>query len=286
MRFSERLGFKKARDTVQKDGMDDGLRTALWNVVDVGLFRNADFGDVDESIRQSTYATFFTRLYHSFLHAPLDTLPYSFRNGVQTVRELFFRAEWHWVYDFIEFAVEAAPKAEAVEFEKLCNRVLEDHLSAYRFVDKRLVPITNEQELASIDEAITAANDLSAVQSHLRAALTLLADKKSPDYRNSIKEAISAVEALAQALTGDAKATLGQALKVFEKKAVIHPALKSSLSSLYGWTSDAEGIRHAMLDESKLTYTDAKFMLVACTSFINFLMGKAAEQGVKLKPPK
>jgi hypothetical protein len=88
---------------------------------------------------------------------------------------------------------------------------------------------------------------------------------------------VSAVEATAQLLTGDSKATLGSALAVLEKRGHIHGALKQSLSSLYGYSSDADGIRHAMLEESILSFTDAKFMLVACTAFINYLLSKAAD---------
>jgi hypothetical protein len=55
----------------------------------------------------------------------------------------------------------------------------------------------------------------------------------------------------------------------------MHPALRKSLSALYGYTSDEQGIRHAMLDEPKLTAADAKFLLVACSAFINYMKEKA-----------
>ena len=110
---------------------------------------------------------------------------------------------------------------------------------------------------------------------HLNQSLTLLSDRQNPDYRNSIKESISAVESICKIITQDDKATLGKALKIIEDKHGLHAALKGSLSQLYGYTSDADGIRHAMSGESNLSYIDAKFMLVACTNFINYLIEKA-----------
>ena len=117
-------------------------------------------------------------------------------------------------------------------------------------------------------------NDFPAVTTHLERALELLSDRKNPDFRNSIKESISAVEAMAQIVARDPKATLGDALKTLDKSKKIHPALKDGFSKLYGYTSDEGGIRHAMLEEPNLRLEDAKFFLLACTTFVNYLKSK------------
>jgi len=45
--------------------------------------------------------------------------------------------------------------------------------------------------------------------------------------------------------------------------------------ALYGYTSDSGGIRHALSDEDVTpTFEDAKFMLVSCSAFINYLKAK------------
>jgi len=100
-----------------------------------------------------------------------------------------------------------------------------------------------------------------------------LSDRKSPDYRNSIKESISAVESLVQKTVGK-KGTLGQLIEKIEEHFELHKALKKSFRELYGYTSDKDGIRHAMLDEPNLDFEDAKFMLVTCSAFINYVNGK------------
>ena len=48
------------------------------------------------------------------------------------------------------------------------------------------------------------------------------------------------------------------------------------------YTSDAAGIRHALLEDPNLDAEDAKFMLVACSAFINYLWAKAAEANIKV----
>ncbi len=142
--------------------------------------------------------------------------------------------------------------------------------------------ITSEEEISEIEEALKKSGPLSNVHEHLKRALELLADRKSPDYRNSIKESISAVEALCKLITGDKSATLGKALEKMEGKIKLHPALKKAFISLYGYTSDADGIRHALLEESNLDFEDAKFMLIVCPAFINYLVEKVSKSGIKI----
>jgi len=56
----------------------------------------------------------------------------------------------------------------------------------------------------------------------------------------------------------------------------LHPALRNAFSNLYGYTSDEGGIRHAILDAEKVSFEDAKFFLVVCSAFINFVEAKRA----------
>jgi hypothetical protein len=150
-------------------------------------------------------------------------------------------------------------------------------MSAYRIVGDQVTPITSSDELSTIEDALDTTSGLTGASTHLRRALELLSDRRNPDYRNSIKESVSAVEAVAQSVTGNSNATLGAALKAISTKAPMHPALNKSLSSLYGYTSDSNGIRHALLESSDLDFVDAKFMLSACAAFVNYLIGKSAQ---------
>ena len=60
-------------------------------------------------------------------------------------------------------------------------------------------------------------------------------------------------------------------LKEMEKKKLLHAALKEGFIKLYGYTSDADGIRHSMMDKPNLDAADARYFLLSCTSFINYL---------------
>lgn len=158
-----------------------------------------------------------------------------------------------------------------------CNNILEEEVSAYRFINGKITPISNEIEMQEIENALK--SPFKPIQIHIRQALELFSDRKNPDYRNSIKESMSAVEAICRLIVKDGKATLGDAL---EKVNITHPALKEGFKKIYGYTSDSEGIRHALSDESYISSEDAKFMLVACSAFINYLIEKSRKVDIKI----
>ncbi len=149
----------------------------------------------------------------------------------------------------------------------------------YRFVDGIIVPISDTYEVNALEEALN--NRYEPVYQHLSKANKFLADRDNPDYENSIKESISAVEAICEIITGikGREATLGNMLKKLEENGVeIHSALKSAFSILYGYTSDANGIRHAGdIGGKSSTFEEAKFMLVSCSAFINYLTALSAD---------
>lgn len=274
MLFSQRKKLTPVKDILQKEGMDDGLRSGLWDALHLCLWEKFSNYSHIGMLSQSNLETLFLRYWHSFFKKPLDTMPRFFEEAHKIIRGYYMNCEWYEVYDFIEFTARNSPDRLASQFVEFCNNVLERELSAYRIVDGKVIEITSDEEIESIESAIKNADKYNAVRAHLEQAIFLMSDRKTPDYRNSIKESISAVESLAKIITNDDKATLGAALNVLEKQLSIHPALKKSLSSLYGYTSDEGGIRHGMLEESNLDFNDAKFMLVSCTAFINYLIGR------------
>jgi hypothetical protein len=280
--FSERMGLRRVRSVVQVDSVDRELRNRLWNVLSYKFL---------PSYEGSLYVPytldareFSTTLWLDYFNEPVDELPESWREAYGQLKGYFFNCEWFHVYDFLEFVARVLPdpyRKRIAEFTADCNDVLKRELSAYRFVGIQIAPITSEEEIAEIEEALAIPDALNPVRTHLRDALGKLADRKSPDYRNSIKESISAVEALCQLIMDDSKATLGQALKKVEGRVPLHGALKDSFISLYGYTSDADGIRHALLKEPTLDFEDAKFMLVACSAFVNYLVEKASKAEIE-----
>lgn len=280
--FSQRMGIKPVKTVIQVDSIDDDLRNSLWNALCLFYWREVRARRISDSTN-SDIKILLMKLWVHYFKKPIDTLSEFWPDVRGEIRDYFFNCEWYEVYDFIEFIANHYPDHRVnQEFMNFCNVLLERELSAYRFVGGRITQITSEEEISEIEEALEISGRLKPVYTHLKRALALLADRKSPDYRNSVKESISAVEAICKLITKKEKATLGQALNEIADKVDLHPALRNAFSSLYGYTSDAEGIRHALLDEPKLSFEDAKFMLVSCSAFINYLFSKLSKAGIEI----
>lgn len=275
MRFSERYGYKSVREVIQKESMDDDLKNRLWSCIYKNYFIHYFNGlSSFKNGTRSLWKNFYKKPIHEFS-------PISEKINLTRLNDFYKKSHWYEIYDLIDEIItlyedQFIPVKELFILE--INEILKQERSAYRVISEKVTEITSEQEIQSIENALENTNSYSGVQQHLNQALKLMSDRQNPDYRNSIKESISAVESICKIVTNDEKATLGKALKIIEDKfGLHHPALKGSLSQLYGYTSDGDGIRHAMLEESNLSYIDAKFMLVACTSFINYLIEKTKD---------
>lgn len=283
MKFSERQGITKVKDIIQLESMDDDLRVSLWNVFYTYIVEpsNTYRSDLTQSGKFGDFARY---LWVFQLKKTIDSIPvYKIRFIEEIKIEYFRRFKWNEVYDFFEFIISIYPEDDKMEFLSSLNDVLQIEHSGYRIINDEFVPISDDAQLGSIQKAIdnTSTNIFTGVNAHLKASISLLSDKTNPDYRNSIKESISALESLCIIISGKPKATLGNALSTLKSKIDLHASLEKSFCQLYGYTSDGDGIRHGMMDLPTLDQEDAIYMLISCSSFINYLIIKANKANIK-----
>jgi AbiJ N-terminal domain 4 len=269
--FSQRRGLKAIPSTLQVEYMSRELRNSLWNVLQREFLLEYDSFRMNDLVyhRHSVH-DFFKWWWSDCLKEQIDQLDSNRSMQIHHLCRVFTDNPWNDVLDCLELVVNYFESPALVE---KINIALERELSGFRFVGGVLADITTEQEIEMLEEALSDP-EFYGSSTHLKRALELLSDRKNPDYRNSIKESISAVESLCKEIVGKPNAELGEALKTLESSKQLHGALKGAFMKLYAYTSDEDGIRHAMLEEPDLTAADAKFFLLSCTSFINYLKSK------------
>lgn len=274
--FSERYGYVPRRTTVITESMPTEIANAICSCLD-DLRANYD------RYMHCDYTYLERQVWRYFLNRRSDTFSSRF--------EILFRYielpqnNWFNKLDLIEFVIEyilqESKKKNNPKGIDLCgyfvqslNQEFERLYYGYRIVNYKVVPITSEMEIEAIEKAYTDSKD--NIRVHLSEALKLFSDREHPDFRNSIKESISAVEALCRELTDEN--TLGKALKCLEEQGIIiQTQLKESFTKLYAYTNQGEtGIRHCLMEDDGTyhpTYNEAYFMLITCSAFVNYLRG-------------
>jgi len=269
MLFSQKYGYNPVREQIQKESMDEALRNQLWNIY-FDLLGNKLLNAVTYNLLKSIWTIVYKQT--------SDTFPIKYGNpDAEWIRNIFISGNWYDILDVIQFTVIFLCKFQLgiyQQFINSCNDTLEQECSAYRIVGKEIAPITTKEEIESIESAINTKS--LPVREHLSKALDLFSNRQNPNYRNSIKESISAVEYLCKKIANDDNADLAKAIKILKNsnKIDIHPAFEQALIKLYAYTSDEDGIRHCIMDKDTIESEDAKYMLVTCAAFVNYLMAK------------
>ena len=271
-RFSERYGFIK--NVIVKDNLPLALQNNIYNLI-LTLLEN-------ESVNHFELDYDF---WVNFLFEKKHLLPESFYCKDAQILNFIDSPNnpWYRKIDAIEFLVEHLSHRHNTQriqvLHDRLNAVLSRHNFAYRIINGSFIEVTSEEECRTIAEA--SSNSLDGVKKHLATALEKLsASQPHPDYRNSIKESISAVECLCREITGES--TLDKALKKLDAKGVvINAQMKKGLENLYYYTNDGStGIRHALMEDVNApTVDEAIFMLVSCSTFVNYITKKISNNG-------
>lgn len=280
-KFSDRIGVTSPSTILQIDGMNDSLRNSIWNYLLRKIFLKKGASAISHFLFASEY------LCAAFIKKPIDEMPLDTPYRREWFKKWFYSLKWYEVYNLLEFIEQNVDEINlelsvAADYISDINKILEEEMSAYRFINSTLAPISHSEEVESISSSIQAAEkaELFGTKQHIETAIQLMSKKPTPDYRNSIKESISAIESVVKQIIGEEAGGLDKALTKLDTAIKFHGGFKSGLLSFYGYTSDASGIRHAILGQPNVDFDDAKFMLVSCSALVNFIISKATEHGL------
>lgn len=269
--FEQAEGLHKLPSQMALKTVSTILRARLWDAV---------YGRVEsERYRERTIngrlGTVWRQAYRE--HAVqkqgrfADSVGLKAENLVDAFRPVFEHGTYAEALGLVEWL---ARNCEDASLAESFADIMEQERCAYRLIAKSVVPIASEQEGQAITGAIQALNrpGLGGARTHLLKAGSLLT---AGQFADSVRESIHAVESVARTLTNEA--SLQKALTEISKKHPLHPALQKGFNSIYGYTSDENGIRHPMIgDEGAMVgEAEAIFMLGSCAAFVTYLTNVA-----------
>lgn len=267
MRFSERYGYEKP-PVVIRETLTPDIKNSIITFYD----------NLQVSL-ELQYGAFYDLSMHLWTEF-FDKRKRDFKNGEEIIINFIESSEvtWYKKLNILEETIQYFYNSyDDVSFLKPSIYKLNNDFKrlnfAYRIIDGVVAEITSEQEIKAIETAI--AENKFNIALHLNEALKKYSDKENPDYRNSIKESISAVEALNREITRENALNF----KKMEKEGLKVPSvLLEAFKKLYGYTNDSKtGIRHSLMDSSGEYVPGAEealYMLVTCSAFINYLNSK------------
>lgn len=282
--FSERYGYVNPSKVIIREDITLPIQNAICSCYDAlpEIFQNSG---IYWYLYQNQYAALEHNVWTYFLNRRDGEFQEGNRYFIVSTLFLEDKSEpWYRKLDLVEFTIQYLRALDhrcdkryyvSNAFIGRLNSEFNRLNFAYRVVDGKIVEITSEEEIKAVETALAGPD--TQIRLHLCTALELYAKRPDGDYRNSIKESISAVEAYCRERTG--KNTLGDAIKELKNRGVVlHPILNDSLTKLYAYTNQPDtGVRHSLMDDSD-GYTpgadEALFMLVACSAFINYLRKK------------
>lgn len=271
--FSERKGIKHFSDIVQVNSLNERTRNKVYSVISEifdELYVDYD-GNLKDEFVEYLYKELFSKTERDI---PMWGNDYYYEEVFNTIYTIIIQYDYTDIFTFIEGIIKFLDIADKATYNrynykntyiKAISNVFKKENVNYRIIDGKVTDIIDEKQINSIEETLN--NPYKVVSEHYSKAIEQLYSVK--DYANSIKESISTVEGMCQIINGS-KETLGKALNNLNIE--IHPALKSAYSNIYGYTSDENGTRHANgIGEKNATFEEAKYMLVSCSAFVNYL---------------
>ena len=273
MSFSQAYGYEQLPQPLKLGELSDEARTKLWSVLYTHVERAPQF--VDRSKIGARWSEILRSVHEDILHRPADEFETTYSEFTRYYKHIFMYYPLNQVFDVL-LAIMRHNYCPP-DFTHSVANTFEQYRLAY-IVDvsdpPTIYPAATENEGKAILRAATELTGAGLVgaASHLRLASDCI---NQGDYTSGVRESIHAVESVARHIDSNAE-TLAPALKSLEKSGVLHPALKKAFSSLYGYTSDEQGIRHALIDnpQANVGQDEAVFMLGACASFSGYLARK------------
>ncbi len=216
----------------------------------------------------------------------------SSRNARLSAEQLLRTLKWQTIFDFCE----RLQSRLAVSIDDWNGHVEIDRGEAQLYIGDELQRIFLEENLAfsfdheqgeiqrrgrghtlqQIAKAEPTLGDprLDNAREHFTKAMQYFSNRTRPDYENTVKEAVCAVEAAARNLFPHVKAkTLGEVIKQIQGsgEGQLPKPLADSISGLYAYRNAGDGVSHGGADGGKATPAIAEYAMAVAASQIILL---------------
>ncbi len=269
--FSRRHGYEPLPEAMRLEYLSREFRIQIWNLIRNSVIDRADFFFATDHAKR-----FLERVLGRLTKMPEDEV--NTESAMAFMKDLVLDGSFSSVLDLVELV--SNDDASWLPFAEQVHDLFEHHAAPYRFDISRppfhFIPRGSKEQGEAIQQAVDTLRQakMDGASAHLKKAAEAMNGGR---YAESVGNSIHAVESVACLIDPKAAKTLGPALKSLKDRGVLnHEALAKGFAALYGYSSNEQGIRHALLDrsEANVGLDEAMFMYGACASFSAYLVSK------------
>ena len=192
------------------------------------------------------------------------------------IPSVFATCEWRMFYDLLEeFLALVREQRDAESAAGLADRI-SDILSkagiAWIVSDGQVVRRLPIPLQAQIAQTVILLQDqkYKGPDEQFGKALNHLNRRPAPDNENCVKDAVGALEAMANILAGTTGSQLNHLLQQEPFKSSIHGTIRQAIDKVYAYRGAAPGAGHGLVGAPAVTTSDAQWVLGVAASTITY----------------
>jgi hypothetical protein len=272
--FSERYGFAPPPQVKNYDHLPPWLREAIINGI-AGLVNN--------SASSSLPNIDFYHPIRPYIWQVLNREPPRNPMGgpwAYYIPTTLMQCSWWQFYDILEQMAQLIDQQwgekYSNDFAEKVNVPLAREGIPWKMKKGKIVHSFDPQIQQDITKArvILADPRFKGPDEQLEKAIACLDRRPDPDEENCVKDAVGAVEAVANILAGTTGEQLNALLNQEPYRSRIHPTIRQSIEKIYAYRGTAPGVGHGQVGPSVVGIAEATWVLAISTATILYLVAK------------
>lgn len=273
--FSKREGFAPETSPQAYDYLPGWIREAIINEIRV-------FAQTDTSIpgayRLDLYPLFRPYIWKVLgIEPPGNPMGGPFQHYIPKVIK---ECQWYQCYDLLE-EVAAVTKQQLgeedlEEFSGKVDAILVKEGIAWKFEHGKMGRRYNQLVEEQIKEVHILLSDpkFKGPDVQFEKAVGHLNKRPDPDKENCVKDAVGAMEAVANIIAGSNSKQLNDLLKEEPFKSGIHPTIRQSIEKIYAYRGAAPGVGHSQVGPATVSIAEATWVLATSAATILYFVAK------------
>ena len=196
------------------------------------------------------------------------------------IPQTLLRCTWWLFYDILEQVarrVEQQWKGLATDdFNSGINVILAREGIQWKLAGDRVIRVLEPQVAGQVIEVRVLLTDpkFKGPDEKFAKAVGFLSQRPQPDEENCIKDAVGALEAVANIVSGTSGIQLNSLLDREPLRSSVHPTIRQAVKMIYAYRGAAPGVGHAQVGPATVTVAEAKWVLTTSAASILYLASK------------